>query len=132
MPATAWQWPLSGSPLNWQLQPYVQVQLTSSRPLISHGVMALPRGLRLDYCTTITAADLRRSTVPNTPASGREDSLAVNRAVSLSARSTVLEHLRTLRGSLARARDTLMHFKDDRADRDTLEPAARRGDQLMN
>jgi hypothetical protein len=58
--------------------------------------------------------------------------LAVNRAVSRSARSTVLEHLRTLRGSLARARDTLMHFKDDRVDRDTLEPAARRVDELMN
>jgi hypothetical protein len=58
--------------------------------------------------------------------------LAVNSTVSRSARSTVLEHLRTLRGSLARARDTLMHFKDDRADRDTLEPAARRVDELMN
>jgi hypothetical protein len=58
--------------------------------------------------------------------------MAVNRTVSRSARSTVLEHLRTLRGSLARARDTLMHFKDDRVDRDTLEPAARRVDELMN
>jgi hypothetical protein len=26
----------------------------------------------------------------------------------------------------------LMHFKDDRVDRDTLEPAARRVDELMN
>jgi len=55
-----------------------------------------------------------------------------NRAVSRSTRSVVLEHLRTLRGSLARARDTLMHFKDDRVDRDALEPAARRVDELMN
>jgi hypothetical protein len=55
-----------------------------------------------------------------------------NRAVSRSTRSIVLEHLRTLRGSLARARDTLMHFKDDRIDRDALEPAARRVDELMN
>jgi hypothetical protein len=66
------------------------------------------------------------------PALGREGQLAVNSTVSRSARSTVLEHLRTLRGSLARARDTLMHFKDDRVDRDTLEPAARRVDELMN
>ena len=58
--------------------------------------------------------------------------MGINRAVSRSARSTVLEHLRTLRGSLARARDMLMHFKDDRVDRDTLEPAARRVDELMN
>jgi hypothetical protein len=58
--------------------------------------------------------------------------VGINRAVSRSTRSTVLEHLRTLRGSLSRARDTLMHFKDDRVDRDTLEPAARRVDELMN
>jgi hypothetical protein len=30
------------------------------------------------------------------------------------------------------ARDALMHFKDDRLDRDKLEPAARRADDLMN
>jgi hypothetical protein len=66
------------------------------------------------------------------PALGREGQLAVNSTVSRSARSTVLEHLRTLRGSLARARDTLMHYKDDRVDRDALEPAARRVDELMN
>ena len=58
--------------------------------------------------------------------------MAVNSAVSRSTRSTVLEHLRTLRLSLARARDTLVHFKDDRVDRDKLEPAARRVDDLMN
>ena len=58
--------------------------------------------------------------------------MAVNTAVSRSTRSTVLEHLRLLRGSLALARDKLMHFRDDRVDRDTLEPAARRVDELMN
>jgi hypothetical protein len=34
--------------------------------------------------------------------------------------------------SLAQARDALMHYKDDRIDRDKLEPAARRVDDLMN
>ena len=34
--------------------------------------------------------------------------------------------------TLAQARDALMHFKDDRLDRDRLEPAARRVDDLMN
>jgi hypothetical protein len=58
--------------------------------------------------------------------------VAVNTAVSRSTRSTVLEHLRLLRGSLAVARDKLMHFRDDRVDRDALEPAARRVDELMN
>ncbi len=58
--------------------------------------------------------------------------MAVNVVVSRSARSTILEHLRSLRGSLGRARDALMHFKDDRTDRDILEPAARRTDELMN
>jgi hypothetical protein len=58
--------------------------------------------------------------------------VTVNTAISRSTRSTVLERLRVLRGSLARARDTLMHYKDDRVDRDTLEPAARRVDELMN
>ena len=37
-----------------------------------------------------------------------------------------------LRASLARARNTLMHFQGDRLDRDTLEPAARRVDGLMD
>ena len=37
-----------------------------------------------------------------------------------------------LRASLARARDTLMHFQGDRVDRDILEPAARRVDGLMD
>lgn len=44
----------------------------------------------------------------------------------------VRAHLQTLRASLAQARDALMHFKDDRLDRDKLEPAARRTDDLMN
>lgn len=52
--------------------------------------------------------------------------------LSRSAHSKILAHLRTLRASLARARDALMHFKDDRLDRDKLEPAARRVDDLMN
>jgi hypothetical protein len=55
----------------------------------------------------------------------------VNTAVSRSTRSTVLERLRVLRAILARARDSLMHFQGDRVDRDTLEPAARRVDGLM-
>ena len=58
--------------------------------------------------------------------------MGINSTVSRNTRSTVLEHLRTLRGSLARARDTLMHFRDDRVDRDALEPAARRVDELMD
>jgi hypothetical protein len=47
-------------------------------------------------------------------------------------RSEILAHLRTLRANIATARDALMHFKDDRLDRDKLEPAARRVDDLMN
>jgi hypothetical protein len=62
----------------------------------------------------------------------KEGPVAVNTAVSRSTRSTVLEHLRVLRGSISRARDMLMHYRDDRVDRDTLEPAARRVDELMN
>ena len=46
--------------------------------------------------------------------------------------SQIRDHLRALRMSLAQARDALMHFKDDRQDRDQLEPAARRVDDLMN
>jgi hypothetical protein len=49
-----------------------------------------------------------------------------------SSRSKVLAHLRTLRANIAEARDALMHFKADRVDRDRLEPAARRVDDLMN
>jgi plasmid stabilization system protein ParE len=43
-----------------------------------------------------------------------------------------LAHLHSLRASLRKARDALMHFQGDRVDRDKLEPAARRVDELMN
>jgi hypothetical protein len=43
-----------------------------------------------------------------------------------------MTHLQTLRANLAQARAALMHFKADRLDRDKLEPAARRVDDLMN
>jgi hypothetical protein len=46
-------------------------------------------------------------------------------------RSKILAGLRSLRESLAEARSSLMHYKDDRVDRDKLEPAARRVDDLM-
>jgi hypothetical protein len=55
--------------------------------------------------------------------------MAINTSAS---RSQILAQLRTLRGSLADAREALMHFKADRVDRDKLEPAARRVDDLMN
>ena len=58
--------------------------------------------------------------------------MSVNSSLSRSASGGILAHLYTLRASLARARDVLMHFKDDRIDRDKLEPAARRVDDLMN
>src|ERR1700722_111635 len=62
----------------------------------------------------------------------REELMSVNSSLSRSASGGILAHLYTLRASLARARDVLMHFKDDRIDRDKLEPAARRVDDLMN
>lgn len=46
-------------------------------------------------------------------------------------RSKILADLRLLRDSLADARNALMHYKDDRVDRDKLEAAARRVDDLM-
>ena len=58
--------------------------------------------------------------------------VADNSSLSRSATSEILAHLRALRASLTKARDALMHFKDDRVDRDKLEPAARRADELMN
>jgi hypothetical protein len=58
--------------------------------------------------------------------------MSVNINVSRSAPQKILAHLRTLRVSLDQARTTLMHYKDDRVDRDKLEPAARRVDDLMN
>jgi hypothetical protein len=55
----------------------------------------------------------------------------VNTSISKSTRASVLERLRALRASLVSARDTLMHYKNDRVDRDILEPAARRVDELI-
>ena len=63
---------------------------------------------------------------------GREGAMAGNSSLSRLAHSKILARLRTLRASLAQARDALMHLKDDRLDRDKLEPAARRVDDLMN
>ena len=58
--------------------------------------------------------------------------MAVQSGLSRSASSGIFAHLYTLRASLAKARDALVHFKGDRVDRDKLEPAARRVDELMN
>jgi hypothetical protein len=58
--------------------------------------------------------------------------MSINIDVSRSTRSKILAHLRTLRTSIAKARDALMHYREDRLDRDKLEPAARRVDDLMN
>ena len=58
--------------------------------------------------------------------------MANNIDLSRSAFGEILAHLRSLRASLTKARDALVHFKDDRVDRDRLEPAARRVDELMN
>ena len=53
-------------------------------------------------------------------------------SLSRSAFGEILAHLRSLRASLTKARDALVHFQGDRIDRDKLEPAARRVDDLMN
>ena len=58
--------------------------------------------------------------------------MADNSSLSQSAFGEILAHLRSLRASLTKARDALVHFKHDRVDRDKLEPAARRVDDLMN
>ena len=58
--------------------------------------------------------------------------MADNSSLSRSAFGEILAHLRSLRASLTKARDALVHFKSDRVDRDKLEPAARRVDDLMN
>jgi hypothetical protein len=58
--------------------------------------------------------------------------MAVNTSVSRSSHQKILAHLRTLRLNVEQARGALMHYKDDRVDRDKLEPAARRIDDLMN
>jgi hypothetical protein len=57
--------------------------------------------------------------------------MAINSSVSRANQKT-LAHLRTLRLNLDQARSALVHYKDDRIDRDKLEPAARRVDDLMN
>lgn len=58
--------------------------------------------------------------------------MTVDGSLTRAEHAKVRAHLRTLRTSLLQARDALMHFKDDRLDRDRLEPAARRADDLMN
>lgn len=58
--------------------------------------------------------------------------MTVGGSLTRAEQAKVRAHLQTLRRSLAQARDALMHFKDDRLDRDKLEPAARRADDLMN
>jgi hypothetical protein len=58
--------------------------------------------------------------------------MAVNSNLSRLASSEILADLRTLRASLVQARDALVHFQEDRLDRDKLEPAARRVDDLMD
>jgi len=62
----------------------------------------------------------------------RELFMTVTTSLARVEHAKVRAHLRTLRASLTQARDALMHFKDDRLDRDKLEPAARRVDDLMN
>jgi hypothetical protein len=58
--------------------------------------------------------------------------MATGISFSRADQSEIRFRLRTLRSSLTHARDVLMHFKNDRLDRDKLEPAARRVDDLMN
>jgi hypothetical protein len=58
--------------------------------------------------------------------------MAIGISFSRADQSEIRFRLRTLRASLTHARDVLMHFKNDRLDRDKLEPAARRVDDLMN
>ena len=58
--------------------------------------------------------------------------MATNTSLTRAEHSKIRAHLTTLRASLTQARDALMHFKNDRADRDKLEPAARRVDALMD
>jgi prophage DNA circulation protein len=58
--------------------------------------------------------------------------MANTSSLSQSASGEILAHLRSLRASITEARDALVHFKNDRVDRDKLEPAARRVDDLMN
>ncbi len=79
---------------------------------------------RASPALAFTLADTLRSVIRRV--------VANNSSLSRSASGGVLAHLRSLRASLTKARDALVHFKDDRVDRDKLEPAARRVDELMN
>jgi len=58
--------------------------------------------------------------------------MLVSSSLSRAEHARIRAHLQTLRTSIALARDSLMHFRSDRVDRDKLEPAARRVDDLMN
>src|SRR5690242_14407241 len=58
--------------------------------------------------------------------------MTVTTSLSRVEQAKVRAHLRALRTNLTQARSALMHFKDDRIDRDKLEPAARRVDDLIN
>jgi hypothetical protein len=58
--------------------------------------------------------------------------IVVSGGLSGASQALVLARLRTLRKNLDSARTALLNYKEDRIDRDRLEPAARRADQLMN
>jgi hypothetical protein len=58
--------------------------------------------------------------------------MTIDFTLTRSAFSEILARVRTLRASIAQARSALMHFHGDRLDRDRLEPAARRVDDLMD
>jgi hypothetical protein len=77
-------------------------------------------------------ASRREYTADDSPSRDPEGAMATESSFSPSDQSNIRSRLRTLRASLAQARDALMHFKDDRPDRDKLEPAARRVDDLMH
>ena len=58
--------------------------------------------------------------------------MEINTSLTRAEHAEIRSQLRTLRTRLTQARDMLVHFKDDRIDRDKLEPAARRVDDLMD
>jgi hypothetical protein len=58
--------------------------------------------------------------------------MTIDFTLKRSAFSEILARVRTLRASIAKARAALMHFHVDRLDRDKLELAARRVDDLMD
>jgi hypothetical protein len=58
--------------------------------------------------------------------------MTIDFTLKRSAFSEILARIRTLRASIAKARGALMHFHVDRLDRDRLELAARRVDDLMD